>query len=98
MRPWSQRWATQLALVEKFAVGRQSSIAQLSRGSRLTLQAITKHLRVLEWAGLMRSCGAGRENLFELHRRTSEGIKNYVHGVSAQWSQTLARLKTFLEK
>jgi hypothetical protein len=52
---------------------------------------------VLEGAGLVRSCRAGRENLFELNPRPFEEIKNYVDGVSAQWGQTLARLKSSFE-
>ncbi len=39
---------TRLALVAKLCGGQPHSISQLTHGSRLTRQAITKHLRVLE--------------------------------------------------
>ncbi|MFI5128326.1 MAG: helix-turn-helix domain-containing protein, partial [Candidatus Acidiferrales bacterium] len=39
---------TRLSLVAQLCGGQPRSISQLTRGSRLTRQAITKHLRVLE--------------------------------------------------
>ena len=46
---------TRLALVAKLSGGRPRSISQLTAGSHLTRQAITKHLRVLESAGVVHS-------------------------------------------
>ncbi|MGH9776710.1 MAG: ArsR/SmtB family transcription factor, partial [Candidatus Acidiferrales bacterium] len=54
---------TRLSLVAKLCGGRPQSISQLAEGSNLTRQAITKHLRVLESAGVVRSVRSGRENL-----------------------------------
>jgi DNA-binding transcriptional ArsR family regulator len=53
---------TRLALVAKLCGGRPCSISQLTRGSKLTRQAITKHLRVLESVGIVRSVRKGRES------------------------------------
>lgn len=90
--------ATRLALVAKLCAGRPYSISQLTRGSRLTRQAITKHLRVLKNAGIVRSVRAGRENRFEFDPQPFEEIKEYLDFVSEQWDQALARLKRFVEK
>ena len=72
---------TRLALVAKLCDGRTSSISRLTEGSRLTRQAITKHLRVLEDAGIVRSVRARRESLFELNLKPLEEIKG-VPGLS----------------
>ena len=88
---------TRLALVARLAHGRSCSISQLTEGSRLTRQAITKHLRVLESAGMVRSCRAGRESLFELDPQPIAGIREYLDLVSEQWDQALSRLKAFVE-
>ena len=56
--------ATRLALVGKLSSGQPASIAQLTAGSRLTRQAITKHLGVLRRAGMVHSTREGREQLF----------------------------------
>jgi len=88
---------TRLALVTKLGRRQPYSISQLTHGSRLTRQAITKHLRVLESAGIVHSVRAGRESLFEFDPQPMEGIKEYLDFVSAQWEQALSRLKSFVE-
>ncbi len=89
---------TRLSLVAKLCDRRPYSISQLTRGSRLTRQAITKHLRVLERAGIVRSVRAGRENRFEFDPQPIEGIKQYLDSVSEQWDRALSRLKSFVEE
>ena len=89
---------TRLALVAKLCSGEPRSIPQLSEESKLTRQAITKHLGVLEKAGIVRSSHAGRERLFEFDPEPLEGLKEYLNSVSKQWDQTLSRLKSYVEK
>jgi|SRR5579859_1927298 len=88
---------TRLKLLAKLCRGRRYSISQLTEGSKLTRQAITKHLRVLESAGIVHSVRAGRESLFELDPEPIAEIKEYLDFVSEQWDQALARLKAFVE-
>ena len=88
---------TRLALVARLVSGRPASISQLTAGSRLTRQAITKHLRVLERAGLVRSVRAGRENRFALDPRPLNAMQTYLDRVSQHWDQALLRLKAFVE-
>jgi len=89
---------TRLALVAKLCGGQPRSISQLTEGSKLTRQAITKHLRVLERAGIAHSVRAGRESLFHFDPRPIAGIKEHLDFVSEQWEQALSRLKSFVEK
>jgi DNA-binding transcriptional ArsR family regulator len=88
---------TRLALVAKLCRGQARSISQLTEGSRLTRQAITKHLRVLESAGVVHSVRSGRESLFAFDPEPIEEIKKYLNAVSEQWDQALSRLKSFVE-
>jgi DNA-binding transcriptional ArsR family regulator len=81
----------------KLCGGQPRSIAQLTEGSRLTRQAVTKHLRVLERVEIVRSVRAGRENLFELNPTPIAEIKSYLDQVSEQWDESLSRLKAFVE-
>ncbi len=89
---------TRLALVRRLSDGQPHSISQLTEGSKLTRQAITKHLRVLEDVGMVRSCRSGRESRFALDPQPIESAKSYLHRVSQQWDQALARLKDFVER
>ena len=75
---------TRLALVAKLSAGQPHSISQLTEGSTLTGQAITKHLRVLERAEIVYSVHTGRESLFEFHPKPIEEVKKYLDLVSEQ--------------
>lgn len=88
---------TRLTLVAKLSDGQPCSISQLTKGSRLTRQAITKHLRVLESVGIVHSVRAGRESLFEFDPTPIEEMREYLDFVSKQWDHALARLKSFIE-
>lgn len=89
---------TRLALVARLCAGQPCSITQLAEGSKLTRQAVTKHLRVLERAGIVRSALAGRERIFEFDPEPIAGLKEYLDFVSGQWDRALSRLKSFVEK
>jgi DNA-binding transcriptional ArsR family regulator len=88
---------TRLWLVAQLCGGQPRSISQLTAGSKLTRQAITKHLRVLEGVKLVHSVRTGRESLFEFHPAPIEKVRNYLDLVSEQWDEALSRLKSFVE-
>lgn len=88
---------TRLSLVARLCSGQPSSIAQLTANSRITRQAITKHLRVLQRAGIVHSARAGRESRFSLDPRAIAEMQDYLNLASRQWDESLARLKSFVE-
>jgi len=88
---------TRLGLVGKLCSGEPLSISELSRGSRLTRQAITKHLRILENVRLVRGARRGRRTLFQFTPEPVEDARGYLEGVSYQWDKALARLRSFVE-
>jgi DNA-binding transcriptional ArsR family regulator len=89
---------TRLGLVSRLGRGRPCSIAQLTADSSLTRQAITKHLRVLESAGLVSCTRSGRQSLFALDPAPLVQVAEYLAFVSAQWDHALSRLKDFVER
>jgi len=88
---------TRLSLVVRLCQGEPQSITQLTAGSKLTRQAVTKHLRVLESVGIVRGVRAGRENLFEYDPQPVDAMKEYLERVSAGWDRKLGRLKALVE-
>ena len=73
------------------------SIANLTRGTPITRQAVTKHLRVMEEAGLVRSTRQGRESYWELDQRRLEEVRRNLNLISKQWDSALGRLRNFVE-
>ena len=89
---------TRLSLVAKLSAGPPRSISQLTEGSKVTRQAITKHLRVLEGAGIVRRSREGRESRFQLEPGPLDQAKQYLDRISAEWDSALARLKAYVER
>ena len=73
------------------------SIVKLSAGFAISRQAITKHLRVMERAGLLRHTPHGRETLWQLQEARLVDARRHLQQISAQWDETLGRLKRFVE-
>jgi len=88
---------TRLVLVDRLCRSGTLSISELSAGSRLTRQAITKHLRVLEDSRLVRSVRQGRKMLFSFSPASVKEAAACLDRVSSQWDMALARLKVFVE-
>jgi DNA-binding transcriptional ArsR family regulator len=88
---------TRLELMVSLGRGRRPSITQLTRGTALTRQAVTKHLRVLQGVGLVRGVRCGRETVFEPQPKALADAARALESISQQWDQALTRLKTFVE-
>jgi DNA-binding transcriptional ArsR family regulator len=88
---------TRLRLVSRLCDGGMS-IATLTSGTQITRQAITKHLRVLQDARLVRSTRRGRERIWQLDRQRLEDARRYLELISRQWDNALGRLREFVEK
>jgi DNA-binding transcriptional ArsR family regulator len=89
---------TRLRLVGRLGAEGPLSIARLTDGTHVTRQAVTKHLRVLEGAGLARGIRQGREQLWQLDPRPLEEARRSLELVSKRWDEALARLKALVEE
>jgi DNA-binding transcriptional ArsR family regulator len=89
---------TRLVLVERLSTQGPLSITELTQGSRVTRQAITKHLHVLSDAGLVRGTRAGRETLWELTPDQLRDAQHFLDALSARWDDALLRLKERVER
>jgi DNA-binding transcriptional ArsR family regulator len=89
---------TRLALLTKLSDGQHRSIAGLSGDTKMTRQAVTKHLRVLENAGLVSSNRVGRESQFAFRPQPILEARAYLDTVSRQWDDALSRLRAFVER
>lgn len=89
---------TRLRLVARLCDGGPQSISKLTEGAEVTRQAITKHLHVLEEAGLVRGARAGRERVWELETRRLEEAKKALDRISKRWDDAIVRLRAFVEE
>lgn len=88
---------TRLSLVARLSAGGPESIAGLSESSEVSRQAVTKHLRILAEAGLVRGSRSGRHHIWELLPGRLRDAHDYLNRIDAQWDDALARLKAMVE-
>ncbi|HSV57262.1 MAG TPA: metalloregulator ArsR/SmtB family transcription factor [Variovorax sp.] len=89
--------ATRLAIVARLCHEGPQSIVRLTEGSAVSRQAISKHLRALEGAGLVRSDRSGRECIWALRTQRLAQARRYLDQISTQWDDALERLRAFVE-
>ena len=89
--------STRLRLVTSLLDGEKRSITQLTEGSKLSRQAVTKHLKILEDVGLVNGEKSGRESLYELKIESLSEVRQMIESIEDQWDKTLNRLKIHLE-
>ncbi len=68
------------------------------RGRAVTRQAITKHLRVMEQAGLVRGAAAGARGSGSWRRKRLEIARRYLELISTRWDSALDRLRELVEE
>jgi DNA-binding transcriptional ArsR family regulator len=89
---------TRLELVSRLCREGPLSIARLSDGFPMTRQAITKHLRLMEDAGIVANTPHGRQRLWRIEPKRLADAQRHLERISAQWDQTLGRLKRLVER
>jgi DNA-binding transcriptional ArsR family regulator len=88
---------TRLRLVSRLSSGGPASISRLTDGSGVSRQAVTKHLRVLAGAGLVRARRRGRESLWRLQPERLDEAQRSLGLIARQWDHALSKLKAFVE-
>ena len=88
---------TRLGILARLCHRGPLSIAELTQDTEITRQAISKHLRALERAGLARGLRIGRTRVFRLEPRRLVEMRQYLDQISGQWDAALERLRLFVE-
>ncbi len=89
---------TRLRLIDVLCGGGAMSIAQLTAGTDISRQAVTKHLQVLADAGLVRDTKRGRERRWVLEPTQLDEARHALDVISQQWDHALVNLKSFVEQ
>lgn len=90
--------ATRLRLLTLLCAGGALSIAQLTAGTDLSRQGVTKHLQVLAGAGLVHDVRVGRERRWRLQPARLDEARATLERIGRQWDDALARLRAFVEE
>lgn len=86
---------TRRAILERLAAG-EAGVVELAEASALTQPAITKHLKVLESAGLIGRAREGQRRPARLQLEGLAPVDDWLRRAHDEWSGRLDRLEVHL--
>lgn len=84
-------------ILARLATG-EATVAELAEPYKVSAPAITKHLRILEDAGLLSRRKQGREHHCKLEERKMKDAARWIEEQRALWNQRLDRLEQYLKE
>ena len=88
--------ATRRTIIQRVA-RRHLTAGELARGFRMSRPAVSKHVRVLVRAGLLRQRREGRHRLYELDPAPLRQVDEWVAQYRDFWRTNLRSLKSYVE-
>ncbi len=87
---------TRRAVLDLLRGGSQPA-GEIARAFPVSRPAISKHLRLLRRAHLVKEHREGRNRLYQLNPEPLRAVDNWLEQYRAFWSASLENLKTFVE-
>ncbi len=87
---------TRRVILDRLKMG-TAPVHVLAEGLPMSRPAVSKHLRVLRDAHLVRERKEGRERVYELNPQPLRDVASWLEGYRSFWAQNLASLKAFVE-
>jgi DNA-binding transcriptional ArsR family regulator len=87
---------TRRSMIDALATGGARSAGQLGRRFRSAQPTISKHLKVLEQAGLVERTVAGRIHLFRLRQKPLKEAREWIARHQAFWEGAVGQLDLLL--
>jgi DNA-binding transcriptional ArsR family regulator len=87
---------TRRAILARLALG-EASVTELAKPFGMSQPAISRHLKVLETAGLIETRPSAQERLRRLKPGALDEVAACIEGLRGQWGQSFDRLDAFLQ-
>ncbi len=87
---------TRRAVLEKVSK-EERRIGELAQPFKMSLAAVSKHLKVLEAAGLIKRRKQGREVFININREALMSVEEWLSSYESLWSEQFDTLENFLE-
>ena len=83
---------TRRAIIERLA-RREARVTEIAAPFRMSLNAVSKHIRVLEQTGIVRRRIVGRDHYLAFNRAALLGVDRWIEGARSFWSERLDRME-----
>ena len=87
---------TRRAILQRLSQG-EARVTELALPFDMSLNAVSKHIRILERADLVRRRCAGREHYLSFNRQQLDEVANWIETQRAVWTARLDALEALLK-
>jgi DNA-binding transcriptional ArsR family regulator len=94
---WALADETRLEILDRVSSGSEVTVSQLADVLPITRQAVTRHVRTLEDAGLVVGSKQGREQRYRVDPTPVDDAARWLNERAASWDRALGRLAAYLE-
>lgn len=94
---WALSDPVRLEIVDRVAAGSQVTVTALAAEMPITRQAVSRHVRTLEQAGLLAGQREGREQRYDVDLTAMNDARDWLGLRAASWDRALGRLANHLE-
>ena len=84
------------AILDRLTKG-PARVTEIAEPFDMSLNAVSKHLKVLESAGLIRREVVGRDHVIEFRAAPLRDVSTWVRHYERFWTQELDRLETYFK-
>lgn len=86
---------TRRSILQRLAAG-EARVTEIAAPFDISLNSVSKHIRILERAGLVRRRVAGRDHFLSLDPKPMDGVAAWIQRERAAWAARLDRLEAAL--
>ena len=94
---WALSDPVRLEILDRISSGSEVTVSQLAAVLPITRQAVSRHVRTLEEAGLVKGSQEGREHRYHVDTAPLDDARRWLDRRVASWEDALRRLATYLE-
>ena len=87
---------TRRAILQRLSRG-EARVTELAQPFDMSLNAVSKHIRILERADLVRRRTAGREHFLSFNRQQLDELATWIETQRAEWTARLDALEALLK-
>lgn len=88
---------TRRSILQQLSQGGDCCVTDIAKPHAMSLPAVSKHLRVLEEAGLITRTRQGRVHSLALHAAPMQQAQAWIESYRVHWEASLDRLEDYLE-
>ncbi len=94
---WALSDPLRIEILDRVSTGSEVTVSQLAAVVPITRQAVTRHVKTLEDAGLITGSRQGREHRYRVDLKPIDEAGRWLDARARSWDQALNHLANYLE-